>query len=154
MPPPPGDLHPSLRAKLLAAARKAPGGWAIRGQWLAITRFDEPWTTALVHLEGVPREAVYETTQFVSYVKRLHRLLVQSYAWHGLSVPPWRSWGAIARRWGPLGTEGGTATRPPALSVPSRRVHALAPQCEHGDDRAHAITSPITIPRRHSSVHK
>lgn len=119
-PPPPSDLPPALSAKLLGLARDAPGGWAARGRWLAITRFDEPWTTALVHLVGVPGEAVWETAACAEYARALHGLLLHSYAARGLTLPPWRSWATILRRWPPL------ADHRPAPA----RVHVLRPMTD------------------------
>lgn len=142
--PPPPELHPALRSKLTALARAAPGGWVARGRWLAIARFDEPWTTAMVHLEGVPAEAVYETPAFAEYIKSLHRLLAQSYAARGLALPPWRSWPALLRRWPPVAEQ--------HRGAPPARVHILRPlpdsyepwppEPPHGRHR----TPPLPIP--------
>lgn len=137
--PPPPRLHPAMCAKLLAAARSAPGGWICRGRWVAVTGLREPWTTAMVRLEGVPDEAVFETTRFAAYARTLHALLVRAYADQGLGLPPWRAWNAILRRWPVLAADGAAG---------GARVHALRPLPDTtvGRTGGGPGTRPIPIP--------
>lgn len=109
----PPHCPPSLRERLLRLAAEN-GGQAQRGGWVAVLEFDTAWQTAFVALEGVPSELVCRDGEAAAYARQLHSQLAGVYAARGLSLPHWRGWAALVRRW-------------PWLHTPRRRVLMLRP---------------------------
>lgn len=88
-----------MRRALLALAAAERRGYAVRGDYVAVTGFDSAFDTAMVRLTNVPADLVGPLGAVQSYARALHAALVAAYAAGGLPMPHWRSWQALARKW-------------------------------------------------------
>lgn len=121
--PRPGcPLDAATREKLLRLAAADPGGWLLKGGYVAVAEFGTAWSTAFARVLNVPSGLVGPVPEVAAYVRALHGSLLAAYAARDMPLPRWRSWQALVTRWPFLAT-------PAAAVEPRRRVHVLRPLC-------------------------
>jgi len=111
-PPPPRPAHADYGRRTMDGIGEV--GYRVRGSWVVINQFSDAWQTGFVSMRGLPGEFVGTVDDARAYCKRLHDLLVETYATLDVPVPAWRSWNSFVDRW-------------PFLSGGTRRVHVLKP---------------------------
>lgn len=97
--PPSCDLEDITVRRMTLKARESPNGLCIHRQHIALLDFERPWTTAFVVIRDVPSTLVCPLVDAVAYIHVLHRLMVQTYVFHDVPLPPWRSWDTLTTAW-------------------------------------------------------